>query len=164
METLITLTVLQTLVFTGYILFLLHKFKQPLPSISQSWYQLKPYNQQYLFTWFIGLLGLFTLMQGGLLFLLSGIFLLFVGITTEFKKTFTLEDEIHYGGAVLGILLSLLGLWHWGLIWPSLIMVLWLGVCVVWNVKNFTWWVEIGAFISIISGMFWRALEYGGVV
>lgn len=164
METLLLLTLLQTIVFTGYITFLLYKFKQPLPSISQSWYELKPTKQQYLFNWFTGLLGLFTLMQGGLLFLLSGVSLMYVGIASEFKRTYTLEDEIHYGGAVMGILFSLLGLWHWGLIWPSLIMVLWLGGCVVWGVRNFTWWVEIGAFISIISGMFWRALSYSGLI
>lgn len=164
MDTYVLITLLQTLTFLGYITFLWKKFDYILPSISESWYQLRPHNQHHLFSWFICFLGLFTLMQGGILFLVSGVSLMYVGIATEFKNTHTIEDEIHFLGGGLGILFSLLGLWSWGLIWPTLCMVLILCGIYVWDIQNKTWWLEIGAFLSIISGMWWRALGYASII
>lgn len=164
MDTHILLTLLQTLIFVGYIIFLKKKFNYTLPSISESWYQLRPHNQHHLFSWFTGFLGLFTLMQGGILFLVSGVSLMYVGIMTEFKNTHTVEDQIHFLGAGLGILFSLLGLWAFGLVWPTLLMVMVLCGVYIGDIDNKIWWLEIGAFISIISGMWWRALGYAGIV
>lgn len=155
------LTTIQALTFVIYVGFLLIRFGKPLPSISDSWYEL-PKGWNNLFTLFCWILGGCMLGQGSgdtPLFFLSGAGLFFVGTATAFKWSGAHTNYVHYGGAVVGILCALVGLGiEWGLWWPLLVWVLSVAGLKYLGIKNFTWWVEIAAFVSIVAGFFQTAL------
>jgi hypothetical protein len=153
------LTTVQALIFVLYVGFLLYKFKKPLPSISDSWYELpKNWNNLFtLFTWSLGFCMIFQGTNETPLFFLSGTGLLFVGTATAFKWTGAHTNLVHYGGAVVGILGALVGLGvEFGLWWPLLSwVVVTMGLKYI-RIKNFTWWVEIVAFVTIVCGLYLR--------
>ena len=152
------LTIIQLLVFTSYVTFLLIKFKGPLPSISDSWYKLDGL-QKYLFTVFCWGLAIPLLYQGNsstLLFFLSGSCLAFVGVDTMFKdKDFT--KYIHFIGAGAAITLAFLGI---GLEYYNWIPMIGCAISIIaikfLKIKNPIWWIEISAFLFIIIGLFIR--------
>lgn len=150
------LTLIQLLIFTSYVTFLLIKFKGTLPSISDSWYKLEGLTK-YLFTVFCWGLAIPLLYQGNgttLLFFLSGSCLAFVGVDTMFKdKDFT--KYIHFIGAGAAITLAFLGI---GVEYHSWIPIIFCALSIIalklLKVKNFTWWTEISSFLFIIVGLF----------
>lgn len=153
------LTTFQTLVFLLYVGFLLYKFKKPLPSISDSWYEL-PDPMNHLFTLFTWSLGFAMIFQGSgetPLFFLSGTGLLFVGTATQFKWTGAHTNIVHYAGAATGIIFALAGLWVENHLYFPLLS--WLIITILFKLiklKNFTWWVEVLAFVCIVVGLYLR--------
>lgn len=151
------LTTIQALVFVSYVGYLLYKFKRPLPSISDSWYEL-PKNWNNLFTLFTWSLGACMLGQGNgttPFFFLSGTGLFFVGTATAFKWTGAHTNVVHYAGAVVGIMSALAGLGvEYHLWFPSICwLVLVIGMKII-KIQNFTWWTEVAAFLCIVTGLY----------
>lgn len=153
------LTTIQALTFVFYVGFLLWKFRKPLPSISDSWYEL-PKNWNSLFTLFTWTLGFCMIFQGNdstPFFFLSGTGLLFVGTATAFKWSGAHTNIVHYAGAVVGIVCALIGLGLENDIWwPTIVWVVGSTVLKYIKIENFTWWVEILAFAAIVSGLYLR--------
>lgn len=150
------LTLLQGLIFLSYVIFLWIKFKGPLSSISESWYKLKPLKLGFLFVLFCLSIGILMLYQGDqqtLLFFISGAGLCFVGASTRFKMKKDHTDIVHSVGAAVGIGCALIGI---GLIssWiPLIAFVVISALLALLKIKNLTWWIEIAAFVSILSGL-----------
>jgi hypothetical protein len=155
---LLSVSLIQLLLFSSYIGYLLYKFKHPLPSISQSWYELKPHKLSHLFTTWTSLLGITLIAQGGFLLLLSGISLLFVGIANKFKSTRGWVREIHFGGAISAIFLSSLSLYVEGIQWPLLFLLLLVVGTIASEIRDKVWWIEVGAFALIWGGLMERAI------
>jgi hypothetical protein len=75
-----------------------------------------------------------------------------VGTQTQFKGE-SIKGTIHYIGAVLGIVLSLVGL-GLTLSWiPLLIMLGGVGIMKLGKINNFIWWAEMLAFLIVIVGL-----------
>jgi hypothetical protein len=150
------LTLLQGLIFLSYVIFLWIKFKGPLPSISESWYRLKPLKLSFLFVLFCWSIGILMLFQGNeqtSLFFISGSGLCFVGASTQFKMKKDHTDIVHSVGAAIGIGGALIGI---GIIssWiPLGVFILASILLSSLKIKNLTWWIEISAFVSILAGM-----------
>jgi len=75
-----------------------------------------------------------------------------VGTQTQFRGE-SIKETIHYLGAVLGILGSLIGL---GLTFswiPLLLMLVGVGIMKGLKITNFLWWAEMLAFILVIVGL-----------
>ena len=152
------LTTIQAVVFISYITFLLIKFKGPLTSISDSWYKLGGFDGKlsFLFTLFCWGLAIPMLLQSGstALFFLSGAGLSFVGVATMFKSKDDITPYIHFIGAGIGIIFALIGIgverytWIPLLAWSIMALVLKL-----LKIKNYIWWIEISAFLTIIIGL-----------
>jgi len=98
------------------------------------------------------------LFQGNELFFISGSGLCFVGAATNFLSKGAHTNVVHYVGAFLGIAGALFGLWFdYGILFPLIVF----GggtifVLVTDKIENKIWWVEILAFVTIISGLLWR--------
>jgi hypothetical protein len=78
--------------------------------------------------------------------------LFWVGTQTQFKGE-SIKGTIHYLGAVIGILGSLIGL---GLTFswiPLLIMLGGVGIMKLLKINHFIWWAEMLAFILVIVGL-----------
>lgn len=150
-------TLVQTLVFTTYITFLYLYCKKTLSSISQSYYEL-PNSISYLFTFFCWGIGVPMIFQGGPLFFISGAGLCFVGASTNFLSKGAHTNIVHYVGAFLGIVGALLGLWiEYDIIFPSIIFSGGtITLLVLKQIKNKIWWIEILAFVNIITGLLCR--------
>jgi len=149
------LTIFQAIVFISYITFLLIRFKGPLESISDSWYQLpKPWN--WLFYIFCLLLGGSTIFQGDFttpLFFFGGAGLMFTGTAGAFKSSTT--KTVHFIGAIMVILFSLLGLGVERHCWyPIFAFTALSSLVILIKIKDRTWWIEICAFIAILIGYF----------
>jgi len=149
-----TLTIIQAIIFISYVTFLMIKFKGPLPSISDSWYELDGLYKS-LFTWFcwgLGFLMLFQTDGTSAMFFLSGAGLCFVGAATMFKESMT--KTVHFTGAAIGIISALIGIWiERG---SNIPLIIWLIFCVLFEISkvpNKTWWIEIIAFFAIIFGL-----------
>ena len=153
-----SLTLTQGVIFLSYITFLVIKFGI-LPSISDSWYELKKLGGVWysLFTWFCYSLGILMFFQtnGTPLFFISGAGLCFVGVATQFLDKESIEPWIHFTGAALCILGILIGIGVERHMWIPLIAwgILTVVIEVIPKLKNKTWWVEISAFCCIILGL-----------
>jgi len=143
--------------FPLYILYILWRNNwKVLHSVSDSWYKLKQHerHEEIFFTIFTYLLGIGTLLQYYLnpIFFIAGMGFFWVGTQTQFRGE-SIKETIHYLGAVLGILGSLIGL---GLTFswiPLLLMLVGGGVMKLLKINNFLWWVEMLAFILVIVGL-----------
>lgn len=151
------LTIAQGAVFIGYMMYIIKLFNIP-PSISDSWYLLE--RNGILFTLFCWILGACMFYQGNdktILFVLSGVGLSFVGAATMFKWTGAHTDKIHFGGAVVGILGALLGLYiDYNIKSPIVVFTILSGILLVTKTKNIIFWVEIVAFFCILAGLLVR--------
>lgn len=152
------LTTIQAFIFIIYIAFLYYKFRKPLPSISQSWYDLpKPVNKLFtLFCWSIGIVMIF---QGGnAWFFMSGAGLCFVGAATSFLSKGAKTNIVHYLGAAVGIGCALFGLcFQYSIYFPLWIFILGSSIIILLpKVINKIWWIEILAVIVIMIGLFLR--------
>lgn len=140
------------IIYIPYILYM-NKGKT-LHSISDSWYILQHYNQQYLFTLYCFLMavGLVFLSELHELFFISGIGIGLVGTATQFKNTSWYIDEIHYGGAIVGIGSSLMGIWSIVSPIPLILFVLGSIVLYLGNKEKDTYifWIEIYSLIIIL--------------
>lgn len=149
------LTIFQGLVFVLYVGFLMIKFKGPLPSISDSWYRLQGLEKSFFtwFTWMIGFPLFFQTNGSTALFFVAGAGLCLVGVATMFKLKDDIQPYLHFAGALLGILGSLVGIGVERGGWPPLVLfcIATLGLL---KVKNHTWWIEIAAFVAILFGLF----------
>jgi len=127
-----------------------------LHSISDSWYILKQEenHEEILFTIFTYLLGTGLLLHyfESPLFFFGGMGLFWVGTQTQFRGE-SIKGTIHYAGAVLAIVLSLIGLLTQGVWLPLVVCGIGTIIMDYLKLKNFIWWVEILAFITIICGL-----------
>lgn len=149
-----TLTLIQSLIFISYVTFLWIRFKGPLPSISESWYALgSPLNILFtFFCWALAFTMCFRTTDGwGGLYFLSGAGFGLVGAATMFK--YPDVRPYHFGGAMVGIMSALLGIWL--VEGESLPFIIWAITSIFFlgfNLKNKMWWIEIAAFVAIIYG------------
>ena len=153
------LSILQILVFTTYIIFILRKQGGIPSSISSSWYFL-PSGKKWLFTMFCWGIAIPMVAQGGLLFVASAIGMGFTGVAVNYKGTLWMVPYIHYTGATICIFFALAGLYfEYGLIAPALIFIVSSLLHIIGNhlypetMKNPVWWVEIYAFLTISIGL-----------
>jgi len=146
-----------SITFPLYITYILWRNNwKVLHSVSDSWYILKQkeHHEEILFTLFTYFLGIGLILQyyHSFLFFLGGMGLFWVGTQTQFRGE-SIKGTIHYGGAVLAIVLSLIGLLLNGVWIPLLICGVGTGVMYLGKIKNFIWWVEMLAFLTIIWGL-----------
>jgi len=152
------ITIVQGLIFITYIIFLLIKFGKPLPSISDSWYQLKGLEKS-LFTWFCWSLGFLMFFQtngNSPLFFISGAGICFVGVATMFKSDDKITRIIHSVGAIVCIVAAFIGLWvERDMFLPFFLFLSTASILSLKNVilNNKIWWLEITAFIYIIISL-----------
>lgn len=146
-----SLTTVLSLWFFGYITFLLIKFKEPLSSISESWYALKKLGP--LFTlWCFGLAIILAMYSEVLLFL-AGASLGFVGAAAMFKDK--MIDVIHYVGATFSILFGFLYICLYANLWSLLVVfIFFVSMMLLKGTKNIIWWAELLAFALIVSGLY----------
>ena len=146
-----------TTAFPLYITYILWRNNwKVLHSVSDSWYILKQKEQHEeilftLFTYFLGI-GLILQYYHSFLFFLAGMGLFWVGTQTQFRGE-SIKGTIHYVGAVLAIVLSLIGLLTQGVWIPLLICGVGTSIMYLGKIKNFIWWVEMLAFLTIIWGL-----------
>jgi hypothetical protein len=146
-----------TISFPLYVTYILWRNNwKVLHSVSDSWYVLKQHerHEEILFTIFTYFLGIGTLLQYYIhpLFFFAGMGFFWVGTQTQFKGE-SIKGTIHYIGAVLGIVLSLVGL-GLTLSWiPLLIMLGGVGIMKLGKINNFIWWAEMLAFLIVIVGL-----------
>jgi hypothetical protein len=151
-----TLTLIQGLIFISYVTFLMIRFKGPLHSISESWYALgDPLNILFtLFCWSLAFTMFFQTNGTSGFFFLSGGGLGFVGAATMFKLKDGFTDKCHFIGATVGIVSALVALiYERGLIAPLIAFAIATLIIVVTKMKNDMWWIEIAAFLAIIIGL-----------
>ena len=147
-----------SITFPIYTLYILWRNNwKVLHSVSDSYYILKQKEQHEeifftLFTFFLGI-GLILQYYHSFLFFLGGMGLFWVGTQTQFRDEVSIKGKIHYVGAVLAIVLSLIGLLLNGVWIPLLICGVGSGIMYLGKIKNFIWWVEMLAFLTIIWGL-----------
>lgn len=151
-------TLVQLVCFTSYLVFIMKTFGI-LPSISESWYRLKP-EENPLFTFFcfsIGVPMFFQSNGSSALFFLSGIGLLLVGVAVRFKASY--DCKLHYAGAAAGIGGALIGLWiEENIWWTTVLFVCTLLFIYFSSINEKIWWIEIIAFLIIIIGLLSRSI------
>jgi hypothetical protein len=122
-----------------------------LPSISESYYQI---NERWMFTIILCWgLGLSNVMRGSEWYFFSGAALCFTGAASSFKD-WSVTKHVHNAGAVLCILLSIIGLAYQGVYYTAVPIVAFSLVAILSKMPNRIWWIEVVAFLSIISGFF----------
>lgn len=152
------LTLIQGLIFVLYVTFILLKFGI-LDSISMSWYKLREMGGFYylLFTAFCWSLAITLGLQSNLeysLFIYSGAGLAFVGAATMFDLKGTFVPYVHSIGAAVGIGLGLIALGVERQTWIPVIAFAAVSAGIkLLKVKHSVWWIEIAAFIAIITGL-----------
>lgn len=128
-----------------------------LPSISDSWYELQPKKQSYLFTFFIWGLAVPMFFVGTFWYALACGFLCFVGVATQFKEG-GMTKVVHNWGAAGGIGLALLALLIEGFVFPLAFTLLGIAFVVKKKLPNKIWWIEIIAFVNIELALIIRAI------
>jgi len=151
-------TVVLSIIFPLYTLYIVKRNNwKVLHSVSDSYYVLKNKNkgEEIIFTIFTYLLGIGLILQypSSFLFFPAGMGMFWVGTQTQFRGI-SIKETIHYIGAVLGIVLSLVGLLLNGVWIPLLIMVIGSGIMYLKKINHIIWWVEMLAFITIIWGLY----------
>jgi hypothetical protein len=94
------------------------------------------------------------LFLGNFWFFLSGSGLCFVGAATQFRSYIGITKEVHYAGALIGILSSLVGIaTMYQDLNPIIVFIVSAMILQISKVKNTIWWQEIVAFIIILSSL-----------
>lgn len=143
-------TIIVSLVFVTYIIYVLIRDKEVLPSISDSWY-----GGEWEFRYFLTILGITIMTHGGILFFISGMGLALTGFAGWFRED-KIIGRIHYMGAVVGILFCFLGTYYYfdtsgvEIVIFSVISLL----MKIIRLKNLIWWVEIFAFTVLMERWF----------
>ena len=155
----LTITLAQAAIFIAYISFIISKYGVQ-PSISESFYKLQETRLGFLFTlfcWGLASLMIFQSNETTPLFFFSAVGLGFVGTATLFKWSGAMTDKVHGAGAGIGIACGLAGLYFEYHMWePFVGFILATGALLLLKVKNHIWWIEIMAFIAIITGLLLR--------
>lgn len=150
------ITIIQSLVFITYVLFIIYRFGV-LPSISESWYKLKPLNLGILFTffcWGIGLPMVFRNTGISPFFFISGAAICFTGVATAFKLQYGIEKIVHAAGAIICVIAGLIALWVDYNLWlPSAVFLGGFLIIKSAKIKNEIWWIEIYSFVVILAGL-----------
>lgn len=143
--------IIQVAVFVSYVAFILYRYGV-LPSISESWYVL-PQNQKALFTLFTWGVGIPMLFYDSAALFVAGSALTFVGAATQFKTTAAFTKQVHYIGAMVGIVVPLL---YFGLTsnnWlPLIVQAIGTATVMLTKTPNKIWWTEIVAFACVLTG------------
>ena len=154
------ITTILTILFPLYVLYIIKENRNRiLPSISDSWYVLQTNKPilRHLFTLWCYLIGLLLLSYYtySFAFFLGGMGMMWVGTYTEFYRRSSEHEYIHFSGAVITILASLVGLVHNQIYFPSIVMVLGtpLTYLIFKEKGTHIFWIEIIAFLSIILGL-----------
>jgi len=154
------ITTLLTIKFTLYVLYIIKENgNRILPSISDSWYVLQTNKPilRHLFTLWCYLIGLLLLSYYtySFAFFLGGMGMMWVGTYTEFYRRSSEHEYIHFSGAVIAILSSLIGLLYNQIYFPSVVMLIGTPLTYLTTSKKGThiFWIEIVAFVSIILGL-----------
>ena len=154
------ITTLLTILFPLYVLYIIKENgNKILPSISDSWYVLQTNKPilRHLFTIWCYLIGLLLLSyyMYSFAFFLGGMGMMWVGTYTEFYRRSSEHEYLHFSGAVITILASLVGLVHNQIYFPSIVMVLGtpLTYLIFKEKGTYIFWIEIIAFVSIILGL-----------
>ena len=146
-------TIILFIVFVTYTTFIVVRYGL-LHSISMSYYKLREDDLGMLFYVFcfalaLPLFSIFAATQQTVWVVASFGFML-VGSASKFFDKHT--DLAHYIGAGLGIVMCFIGLYlSWGQVIPSIIMVVAGAVCL--KSTRPIWWIEIAAFVIIITGL-----------
>jgi hypothetical protein len=144
--------IIQVAIFVSYVAFILYRYGV-LPSISESWYVL-PQNQKALFTLFTWGVGIPMLFYDSEALFIAGSALTFVGAATQFKTTAAFTKQVHYIGAVVGIVVPLLYFGFASKNWvPLIAQVVGTAVVMLAKTSNKIWWTEIVAFVCVLTGM-----------
>lgn len=144
----ITLTILQAVIFTAYIIYIKKRFGK-LTSISASTYSFKG-QDKYWFLAFLWSLAIINLFQGlGVWGVLTSAGLIFTGITTNHADGFKADNTLHTIAAIGSIAVGALGMFFlYGMIFPA-VTILIAGLTLMKN-KYFIWDIEVISFYTIL--------------
>lgn len=148
---------IQTAIFFAY-LRTVYSYFGILPSISDSWYELKAKQEgsQKNFTFFLWAIAIPLMVTGGLtgnvFYFISGACLCFTGATGAFRERIT--REVHYTGACGGMLSALVGLWVDGLHAFPILAATAAYALYRFKAKNKIWWIEVIVFGFTVTGLF----------
>lgn len=152
------LAIIQVLFFFGYVAYLWNKFGV-LHSISQSWYELKPFKKSHLFNVFAAGVGLpmwaYQIYMGSdvaqMLFAVSGFFMFGLGVASTFRDS-KMVSTIHYLCTLFAIGFAFWGLnvqfkdgYFWYILGGTAV-----GCALLLLVKNKIWWIELLVFTVLI--------------
>jgi hypothetical protein len=153
------LTICQLLIFVTYVTYITYRFGV-LPSISESFYKLNEFRKGHFFTFFCFALSTTMVLESyksSPLYFFSGVGLAFVGVATRFKWSGAHTNIVHYLGAFVGIVSALAALYFESGMWiPATLFAFITALIVLFKIKNATFWIEIVAFLLIITGLFLR--------
>ena len=148
--------VIQAVIFLSFVIYIALTYGV-LRSISHSWYELLPIKKQWIFQVFLASIGILMFFHGNIWFYLSGVGLLITSICPQFERRHSLEASLHVIGATGAVISALIGLWVSSGLWYMLVIPLALALPFRYikkiNVKNKDWWIEILAFVSILTGL-----------
>lgn len=143
------IAVVQIVIFTAYVIYVWRKVGIQ-KSISESFYTLEKYNEQYLFTIVLSIIGILQCeIANNYAFFLSGCGLCFAGLVATFKSS-KYNNFVHFSGAFLAILGSLVGYWLEGTQYPFFIVLSSLLPFIIIKFNYKIWWFEIFCFYLII--------------
>jgi hypothetical protein len=95
--------------------------------------------------------------QSSPFYFFSGMGLAFVGAATQFKWAGANTHIVHYLGAFIGIACALAALYFESGMWlPATLFTFITAIIILFKAKNATFWIEIVAFLLIITGLFLR--------
>jgi len=143
--------IISIVAFTVYVGAIWYKFGV-LSSISESYYHLKGLQKSFfMLAMFSTGIPITIYAETGLLFF-AGAFITFVGASPAFKEG--TEGKVHVIGATGGILFGMMSMLFDYSLWeiPALFVFLALVITLL-ELKNRTWWIEILAFIAILTGL-----------
>ena len=149
-----TLILINILVFALYNIFTVSRYGF-LPSISDSYYLIRDdkskFVGEYLFTLFIWFIALSVIIIGSTsLMFFAGAFLAFVGASQAFKDD-NLTRKVHVVGAIGGIGIGLISMWiDFKTSIPLIIVLSFILLSNLFNLKNKTYWIEVVAFIVVL--------------
>ena len=142
-------TIIQLILFTFYVSFIWVKYGIQ-KSLSESWYTLESkYKWMFGVTLCFGI-GILHCTHGTILFFLSGAALCFVGAASDYRSKRTTKI-VHYCGAIIAMLTSVIGLCQLGVYWPTVVILF--SILIFPILENRFWWIEIIIFYSVIIGI-----------
>ena len=142
------IAIAQLIIFTFYIIFIWTRHGIQA-SLSETWYVLD--DKQWMFTVILCFsIGILHLAHSTPLFFFSGAMLSFVGAASDFRRE-KMTKIVHYVGAALAIILSLIQLTIFEIYWPLITCLIIL--LPISFIRNKFWWFEIIAFYSILGGI-----------